>query len=189
MTIGALRFGRACPAQKELQTYADVLRKEVQKAKKEWAAAVKELLQKVSSSPSLPSRAASSSRKAVGGYVLPVQVRGCRWFCAALANNDVSDSGEKARDKFGPLRATPAEAQADLAKMKSLIESGQYKAAVKIKQEENGADVSTKAPYIRKPSIRKRKEPEEAADGGDGEAEKAPPAPRRRLKLLSGTEG
>ncbi|CAJ1377220.1 unnamed protein product [Effrenium voratum] len=40
----ASSYGRACPAQKELLQYAEALRKESQKAKKEWSAAVKELL-------------------------------------------------------------------------------------------------------------------------------------------------
>eukprot|EP00439_Symbiodinium_sp_Y106_P025317 s917_g3.t1 len=44
VTAKAATFGRACPAQKELLQYAEDLKKEMQKAKKEWSAAVKKEL-------------------------------------------------------------------------------------------------------------------------------------------------
>lgn len=119
VTAKAATFGRACPAQKELLQYAEDLKKEMQKAKKEWSAAVKkELSGSAALSPGGHSPAKSDASKSAGarqGSVMPVQVRGGRWFCAMLGSLGGGDEG--GNRQCGPLRPTEQEASEDLQQM------------------------------------------------------------------------
>jgi len=105
----ASSYGRACPAQKELLQYAEALRKESQKAKKEWSAAVKELLKENPAGEAAKETTTPVATAGSPGAVMPVQVRGGRWFCASLREEEGRQSG--------PLRISQEEASEDLKRM------------------------------------------------------------------------
>eukprot|EP00440_Ansanella_granifera_P017678 gb/GFBE01019203.1/.p1 GENE.gb/GFBE01019203.1/~~gb/GFBE01019203.1/.p1 ORF type:complete len:579 (+),score=135.15 gb/GFBE01019203.1/:1-1737(+) len=114
LTDKASGFGRACPAQKELLEYAEKLRKELQKVKKEWGAAAKATLDPAKAAEAPPAPAKRSDE----GSIMPVQVRGSRWFCATAAGVVAEDeSGGPASRLIGPLRLKKDEAEADLKRM------------------------------------------------------------------------
>lgn len=122
----ASSFGRACPAQKELLHYADTLRKEVQRLQKEWAEAVKAAIKDSVPTPSSSSTVAPEVTQGTSSSgVMPVQVRGCRWYCAMLGAADSSSgpSEESGSSTFlrhlGPLRLSQKDADSDLVKMKA----------------------------------------------------------------------
>eukprot|EP00933_Yihiella_yeosuensis_P012922 TRINITY_DN12234_c0_g1_i1.p1 TRINITY_DN12234_c0_g1~~TRINITY_DN12234_c0_g1_i1.p1 ORF type:complete len:611 (+),score=161.97 TRINITY_DN12234_c0_g1_i1:57-1889(+) len=107
-------YGRACPAQKELQQYADTLKKEMQKMQKEWAEEVKKKLgDELSKLEKQVEKAITGSS---AGGIVPVQVRGARWFCASLGGSSDAD-GDPTSKALGPLRSSEKEAQLDLTKM------------------------------------------------------------------------
>jgi len=125
----AKSFNRACPAQKELQQYAEQLKKEMQKVQKEWTAAVKAAL----AGSSVPSKAPTppaDAKDTSGCSIMPVQVRGSRWFCASVGGRPApggtdgdEDGGSGAASTgsvfrhIGPLRLSEDDASADLSKM------------------------------------------------------------------------
>mmetsp|Transcript_60693 Transcript_60693/g.141938 ORF Transcript_60693/g.141938 Transcript_60693/m.141938 type:complete len:576 (+) Transcript_60693:36-1763(+) len=116
-------FGRACAAQKELLQYAEDLKKEMQKVKKEWSAAVKKELDGAAMSGHAPDKVEEpTSGGASAGAVMPVQVRGGRWFCATLtsrSDHDGEDAGATGHGsrQSGPLRPSAEEAAEDLKRM------------------------------------------------------------------------
>jgi len=153
VTAKAATFGRACPAQKELLQYAEDLKKEMQKAKKEWSAAVKkELSGSAALSPGGHSPAKSDASKSAGarqGSVMPVQVRGGRWFCAMLGSLGGGDEGNR---QCGPLRPTEQEASADLQQM------------LQAKVTKRKASDSTEAPAPKKGRAKAKAEAKEKAE-------------------------
>jgi len=125
----AKSFNRACPAQKELLQYAEQIKKEMQKVQKEWTAAVKAALAG-SSVPSKSPPPPANVKDTSGCSIMPVQVRGSRWFCASVggrpapgASDGDEDGGAGATSTgsvfrhIGPLRLSEDDASADLQKM------------------------------------------------------------------------
>lgn len=107
-------FSKASAAQKELQQYADQLRKEADKARKAWAAKVKETLAEAAAAE--PEAEAADD---VRSGVFPVQVQGRRWHCAMIREDDGGASKQ-----LGPLRPTAGEAVEDLKRMRDFKVGG-----------------------------------------------------------------
>lgn len=122
---------------KDLLQYVETLKKEMQKVKKEWTNAAKAVVEKMPAA-FFPSKTKQASpepepepEQHAGGSVMPVQVRGSRWFCASLGGRssepdaaDEEQRGGSGMRHMGPLRSTREEACADLKQLLQAKGSG-----------------------------------------------------------------
>eukprot|EP00930_Biecheleria_cincta_P084280 TRINITY_DN73772_c0_g1_i1.p1 TRINITY_DN73772_c0_g1~~TRINITY_DN73772_c0_g1_i1.p1 ORF type:complete len:599 (-),score=144.44 TRINITY_DN73772_c0_g1_i1:47-1843(-) len=122
---------------KELLAYVDTLKKEMQKLKKEWTSAAKAVLVKLPAA-SFPAKSKQASpepepepEQHIGGSIMPVQVRGSRWFCASLGGRSLEPDAAEEEQRggtglrhMGPLRSTREEASADLKQLLQAKASG-----------------------------------------------------------------
>jgi len=113
-------FAVACQGKKQLETQADMLRKELAEVEKKWVALVEKEVSAVP--PPATSVHHSSSAKAC---VAPVQVMGEDWHCATM----LVEAGGEADWCLGPLRPDAAGAADDLHKMSEACDSRKRKGA------------------------------------------------------------
>merc|ERR1711865_209944 len=115
-------FEIACQGKKQLETYADSLRKELAKVEEKWVALVDKAV------ANLPEPSAVSPGPCSGnGKVAPVQVLGEEWHCATLQLEE--DSGDEWY--LGPLRSEAAKAAEDLRVMSNACAKSPCKPKIK----------------------------------------------------------
>mmetsp|Transcript_143953 Transcript_143953/g.254393 ORF Transcript_143953/g.254393 Transcript_143953/m.254393 type:complete len:667 (-) Transcript_143953:174-2174(-) len=113
-------YARTCPAQKELQKFAEQLRKENSKVQAEWLKAIEAALPDIRKTATSDALASSSGCNGRGG-LFPVQVQGERWYCASIpADGEEDDAGPNRH--LGPLRKTAEAAAEDLQRMQAHLE-------------------------------------------------------------------
>lgn len=115
-------YNRACPAQKELQKFAEQLRKENEKVQAEWMKAIEAALPNIRDIATSEPLASSSGSSKVGS-LFPVQVQGERWFCASIPADGAEDDMGPNRH-LGPLRKAAEAAAEDLRRMQAHLEEG-----------------------------------------------------------------
>lgn len=135
---------------KELLQYIDTLKKEMEKVRKDWTKAAKAVLEKLPAAP-VPSKGKQASpepepepEQHTGGSIMPVQVRGSRWFCASMGGRswdpdagDEEQRGGSSVRHIGPLRSTREEASADL---KQILEAKANGAGSSVSGKRKGAE-------------------------------------------------
>lgn len=85
-------YARACPGSKALRDQADALQKQAAKVQKEWAKAVDDVVAKAEPGATGHAPPLTPARGDAEGNVEPCQVRGGRWYCAALKAEVVASS-------------------------------------------------------------------------------------------------
>lgn len=109
-------YKRACDAQKELQQYAEVLRKEAAKFQREWADAVRERMGADVSAADAGKTDSAEASAGLGAALL----RGTKCFFAELHAPPTGEAVVSSR-LLGPIRPSVAAASQDLEKMRQRL--------------------------------------------------------------------
>jgi len=125
-TSHADSFKKNVPSAKSLREHAEALHKEAKKLRKDWAAAVRQVLEGDSkaSHEEQEKQQEEGKRQRQQGSIMPVQVQGLRWYCACIRSGQADGAAtenEKVLRRLGPLRPTESEAVDDLRQLTGTV--------------------------------------------------------------------